>query len=133
MVPRVGVLVHRRERVGPQSGARTAETRGVHGRMVVGRWASTGLGPPLIEVVRRGVVVLAVSCCSCRRPDGVVRHPRVLLQLYESGLVDAGDAAPGVRRRRAVRRRRRVLVRRRGQSATTRQVVVVIVMVTRVV
>lgn len=112
MVARVGVLVHRRERVGSQCGARAAEPRWIHGRMVVTGWATAGLGSSLIEVVCRRVVVLAVRCRSCGRSDGVVRHPRVLLQLNKSGLVHTSHTSPGVRHRRAVGGRRRILVRR---------------------
>lgn len=120
MVARVGVLVHRRERVGPQCGARAAEPRWVHGRVMVTGRAPTGLGSSLVEVVCRGVVVLAVCGRRCRRPDGVVRHPGVLLQLDKRGLVHTGHTASGVRRRSAIGGRRRILVRRWRQTSATR-------------
>jgi len=120
MVARVGVLVHWRERVGPQCGARAAEPRWIHGRMMVTRRAPAGLGSSLVEVVCRRVVVLAVSCRSCRRPDGVVRHPGVLLQLDKSGLVHTSHTSSGVRHRRAIGGRRRILMRRRRQTSTAR-------------
>lgn len=124
MVPGVAVLVHRRERVRPQSGAR------VHCGVVMARRPSCWLGPTLVEVVRRRVVVLAVSRRCCRRPaDGVISHPRVLLQLDERRLVDTSDASSGVGGRRGVRGRRRVLVRRRRQATATRQVVMVVMVV----
>lgn len=132
VVPRVGVLMHRREGVGPQCGPRTAEPRWVHGRMVMAWRSSSGLGPSLVEVVRRGVVMLAVRRCS-RRPDGVVCHPRVLLQLDKRRLVYTSDASSSVRGCRTVRRRRSVLVRRRWQPAATRQMVMVVVVVPSVV
>jgi uncharacterized Zn-finger protein len=120
MVARVGVLVHWRERVGPQCGARAAEPRWIHGRMMVTGGATAGLGPSLVEVVCRRVVVLAVSRRCCRRPDGVIRHPRVLLQLNKRGLVHAGYTPSGVGRRRAVGRCRCILVRRWRQTGTAR-------------
>ena len=86
VVAGVRVLVHRRERVSSQRRARAPETRGIHGRVVVTGRSTPGLGPTLIEVVGSRVVI-------CRRPDGVVRHPRMLLELYERGFA----AAPGAR------------------------------------
>lgn len=120
MVARVGVLVHWRERVGPQCGARAAESGWIHGRVMVTRWAASGLGSSLVEMVCRRVVVLAVRCRSCRRPDGVVRHPRMLLQLDKRGLIHTSHTSSGVRRRRAIGGRRRILVRRWRQTSTTR-------------
>jgi hypothetical protein len=85
MVARVSVLVHWREGVGSQRGARTAEARWVHRGMMMARWTSSRLGACLVEVMGGGVVMLAVCRRSYRRPaDGVVRHPRVLLQFDES-------------------------------------------------
>lgn len=120
MVSRVRVLVHRRERVGPQCGARTAEPRWIHGGVMVTGGATSGLGSSLVEVVCPRVVVLAVSRRCRRRPDGVVRHPRVLLELDKRGLVHTSHTSCGVRRRRAVGRCRRVLVRRWRQTGTAR-------------
>lgn len=120
MVARVGVLVHRRERVGPQCGARAAEPRWIHGRMMVTGRAPAGLGSSLVEVVCRRVVVLAVSCRSRGRPDGVVRHPGVLLQLDKRGLIHTSHTSSGVRHRRAIGGRRRILVRRWRQTSTAR-------------
>lgn len=120
MVARIGVLVHRRERVGPQCGARAAEPRWIHGRMMVTGRAPAGLGSSLVEVVCRRVVVLAVRCRSCGRPDGVVRHPGVLLQLDKGGLIDTSHTSAGVRHRRAIGGRRRILVRRWRQTSSAR-------------
>ena len=100
--------------------------------MVMAWRSSSGLGPSLIEVVRRGVVMLAVRR-RCRRPDGVVRHPRMLLQFDKRGFVYTSDASSGVRGCRTVRRRRRVLVRLRWQPAATRQMMMVIVVMPGVV
>jgi len=120
MVARVGVLVHRRERVGSQCGARTAESRWIDGGMMVTGRSPAGLGSSLVEVVCRRMVVLAVRCSSCGRSDGVVRHPGVLLKLDKSGLVHASNTSSGVRHRRTVGRRRRILVRRWRQTSTAR-------------
>lgn len=113
VVARVRVLMHRREGVGPERGPRTAETRWVHGGMVVAGGPTPGLGPSLVEVVGCRVVVLAVGRRRSSSPYRIIRHPRVLLQLDEGGLVHASHTASGVRRRRAARRRRRILMRRR--------------------
>ena len=87
--------------------------------MVAGR-TPAGLGSSLVEVVCRRVVVLAVRRRSCRRPDGVVRHPGVLLQLDKRGLVHTSHTSSGVRHRRAIGGRRRILVRRWRQTSTAR-------------
>ena len=113
MIARVGVLVHRRERVGSQCGTRTAEPRWIHGRMMVTGRSPAGLWSSLVEVVCRRVVVLAVRCCRCGRSDGVVRHPRMLLELDKSGFVHTSHTSSGVRHRRTIGGRRRILVRRR--------------------
>jgi hypothetical protein len=117
MVAGVGVLVHRRERVGAQRCARGAESRRIHGGMVVTGRPTAGLGSPLVEVVCRRVVVLAVSRRRCRRPDGVVSNPRMLLQFDKRRLVHPSHTSGGVRRRRAVRRCAGVLVRRWRQTS----------------
>jgi len=120
MVARVGVLVHRRERVGPQCGARAAEPRWIHGRMMVTGRSPAGLRSSLIEMVCRRMVVLAVRCRSCGRPYGVVRHPRVLLQLDKRGLIHTSHTSSGVRHRRTIGGRRRILMRRWRQTSTAR-------------